>query len=355
MNEGKKSIKSIYSAGLLKSKASQLLRPLAFDFWLISGIALIAIASGLICLGDPSLFPLILFLDIWLLGYHHVVSTYTRLCFDTVSLEKHKFLVFYLPFIVAIPCVLLFYYFGSWLLASIYLYWQWFHYSRQSYGLSRIYARKSKAISDYHEKLNTYSLYGVAFLGIVNRSWQAPEHFLGLELLVIPVSLFFLKFVGAVVSIIFVLWLHSQWKQYTEGVLSKPRLLYLLSHHLIFLVSYILISDINVGWLVVNIWHNAQYILIVWLFNTNRFKDGVVADKKFLSTISQSEKWFSYFLICFVISTVLYLGLKEVTSDYSSSVPAAIIAYSIINFHHYIVDGIIWKVRRKEVRMNLIS
>jgi hypothetical protein len=30
-----------------------------------------------------------------------------------------------------------------------------------------------------------------------------------------------------------------------------------------------------------------------------------------------------------------------------------LIVYQTINFHHYIVDGIIWKVRKPRVRENL--
>ena len=57
--------------------------------------------------------------------------------------------------------------------------------------------------------------------------------------------------------------------------------------------------QLNHGWLVLNIWHNAQYILTVWLFNNNRFKEGMA-----------------------------------------------------INFHYYVVDAVIWKVRRKPVQQN---
>ena len=32
---------------------------------------------------------------------------------------------------------------GVWILPTVYLYWQWFNYTRQSYGVERIYRRKA--------------------------------------------------------------------------------------------------------------------------------------------------------------------------------------------------------------------
>jgi hypothetical protein len=41
---------------------------------------------------DARLYPILLLADLWLLGYHHVVATYTRLAFDTQSLRRNRFL-----------------------------------------------------------------------------------------------------------------------------------------------------------------------------------------------------------------------------------------------------------------------
>ena len=39
------------------------------------------LAAALVVTADPRLYPLLLVADLWLLGYHHVVATYTRLAF----------------------------------------------------------------------------------------------------------------------------------------------------------------------------------------------------------------------------------------------------------------------------------
>ena len=69
------------------------LRSPPFDLTLIVGVAVLALASGAVVVAKPSLFPLILFLDLWFLGYQHVIATFTRLSFDTDSFRQNKFLV----------------------------------------------------------------------------------------------------------------------------------------------------------------------------------------------------------------------------------------------------------------------
>ena len=76
------------------------LRDRSFDLKFIVGIAALALLSGWVVVREPSLFPMILLADVWLLGYHHVVSTYTRLCFDLESFRTYRFLILWLPLLV---------------------------------------------------------------------------------------------------------------------------------------------------------------------------------------------------------------------------------------------------------------
>jgi hypothetical protein len=49
-----------------------------------------------------------------------------------------------------------------------------------------------------------------------------------------------------------------------------------------------------------------------------------------------------YWAIVGTLSTVLLAGLS-----------ATIVIYQIVNFHHYIVDSVIWKVRKPSIRQIL--
>ena len=123
--------------------------------------------------------------------------------------------------------------------------------------------------------------------------------------------------------------------------------LYMLSHVVIFVVGYVLIQDVTAGWLVANVWHNAQYILFVWLFNNRRFEGRSDPQARFLSLISQRRNLFLYVGVCLAISTMVYTAIATSLPYLQlSALAAAAIAYQTINFHHYIVDAVIWRSRK---------
>lgn len=346
------------------------MRALWFDGWLVIGCAALALASGYLARAFPNdadVFAAILFADMWLLGSHHVVATYTRLCFDKESFKEHRFFVLGLPWLVFTGIILAMWFTGGRLIIStIYLYWQWFHYTRQSYGISRIYGRKAP-LSDFDEKLQTWVIYSVPLWGILfisHRHASVPaERFLGSPYWTFPVPNFLLWGAGIVAAAVTGLWLIRALGRYVDRTLSILPTLYLISHVIIFFVGYYVLGrmHINLGWLVINVWHNAQYILIVWLYNNNRFKEKMDPNARFLSYISQEKFLWLYFAVCLGITGVFY-GIVEffsstVAPNYLPNLITdggwAVVLYQGLNFHHYIVDGYIWKVRKKKTAERL--
>lgn len=330
------------------------LRGPRFDIGFIVGTTAVAVASGAIVLMDSRYFTAILMLDIWLLGYHHVIATYTRLCFDRESTREHKFLIFWLPFLVLGATLALAMGFGLWVLGSVYLYWQWFHYTRQSWGVSQVYRRKSGGQASDDETLTKVMFYLLPLWGILYRSWQAPDKFLGLEIRVIPVPGWLVDVVAVAAIASVALWVLIRARAFLRGDGPVAHTLYIASHVTIFTIGYLIIEDVTYGWLVINIWHNAQYIMFVWLFNTNRFRGGTDAKALFLSTISQSKNWWWYFVVCLALSTLVYGSFSAAGPELLSlGLPSLIILYQTINFHHYIVDSLIWKVRKAPMQKTL--
>ncbi len=330
------------------------LRSEPFDLTLILGVAALALLSGWAFVNDPRLFPKILMIDLWFLGFQHVVATYTRLVFDVDSFRENKFLVVWLPIIVAGCTVAAVYAVGPWILATTYLYWQWFHYMRQSYGISRIYQRKAKLAGPFNDYLEYAVIYLPATWGILYRSYQATPYFLGLELRVVPVPAWVVQAAALLTLAALAVWAATKIKALLEHRLDVAHTLFQATHVLVFWTAYLGIKDINFGWLVINIWHNAQYVIFVWMYNNNRFKNGVDARHKFLSTISQTKNAFWYFLICVLLSTFIYKSIDRVLSYFTiSTLTWAVIVYQVINFHHYVVDGVVWKIRQKPVQKTL--
>ncbi|MFO1094366.1 MAG: hypothetical protein U0992_13840 [Planctomycetaceae bacterium] len=324
------------------------LRNSGFDMNFIGVSACVAMLAGLTSLHVPAMFRTLLFLDLWLLGYHHVVSTFTRLVFDRQSLKENRFLVVELPLIVAAGTLAAVLICGKWVLATTYLYWQWFHYVRQSYGIERAYRRKAAAIAEIDDYTTTRALSLVAIFGIVYRSWQQQPKYLGMDIRYLPVPEVVVWIVGGLTAAAVAWWAMQCVRAAWQGRLAPAHCLYMASHFAVFLVGYVLIPDITAGWLVLNVWHNIQYIMFVWWFNNNRFKDEVDPNAKFISTLSQSKHVIAYVLFCLGVSTAIYLIVHQTTTSYmeNSLIPAAVTAMMVINFHHYVVDGIIWKRKK---------
>lgn len=325
------------------------LRRPAFDVNFIIGITALALVSGWVVVEVPALFMPILLADLWLLGYHHVIATYTRLCFDRESFRAHRFLAVGLPPIVIAGVLLLAVTVGLWAVATLYLYWQWFHYTRQSWGVAQVYRRKAGGLADENPAVAKVVFYLLPLWGILHRSYQDPGTFLSMELKVIPVPEFAVDLVGAAALVALGWWLLVRAYMWWNGRLPLAHTLYMLSHFAIFYVGYIVIDDINYGWLVLNVWHNAQYIVFVWMYNANRFKSGVDPKAKLLSTMSQERNLWLYLVVCLGITTVLYTALETTIV----ALPVFVLIYQAINFHHYVVDGVIWKVRRKSLQRTL--
>jgi hypothetical protein len=333
-------------AGWLRSKR--------FDWTFVQGIAALALLSGLAALIRPELLPAIIAVDMWFLGYHHVIATFTRLSFDRGSLREYRFFVFVLPFIVFAATFALASLFGMWAIATTYLYWQWFHYTRQSWGISQIYRAKSGGLVSDSLLWSRLCLYLVPAWGILYRSFQEPETFLFSPVRVIPVPELLVNAAGAAAIATMIVWGYQRFRAWREGRLATAHTWYMLSHFAIFIVGYVLIEDITTGWLVINVWHNAQYVLFVWFFNANRFRNGTEPKVRFLSTLSQRGNVVKYFFVCLAISTGVYLSAYMITKDrLIAGIPLTILVYQSINFHHYIVDSFIWKIRKTPLRKTL--
>jgi len=326
----------------------------SFDAFFILGVFSLAMVAGFTADYFPEVAQIIIILNIWLIGYHHVISTYTRLCFDKYSYNQSKTLMFGGLALVVLIVFMLSQYIGIWVLLSIYLYAQWFHYSRQSWGIARAYERNAgDNIIEDRGFITQVAFYSFPTWGILYRSWQAPDSFLGIQLRVIPVSYELVFIVGSISILFLFLWIIKMVRLWWNGQLPVAYVAFMLSHFAVFYFGYIGLENIDSGWLVINLWHSLQYILFVWLFN-NRTYNGKEArnGEKFISMISQNSKAWFYFGFCLLVTFLIY-GLVSIFIDISldsgwmnlSALAITVIVYQTINFHHYFVDAFIWRAK----------
>lgn len=215
------------------------IRGTVYDSILIFGVAMLALVSGAAVVADPDLFLPILIADLWLLGYHHVVATFTRLAFDRKSFQEHKFLVTKLPILVLLCTAGLGAGLGLWVLTSTYLYWQWFHYTRQSWGIAEVYRRKSGGVVREDGRLIKAAFYLIPLWGILYRSAQQPDTFLGAEVKVIPVPWLVVDVVGAIALGVFAVWAVRRAADLMRGQGALAHTAYMASHFVIFRKSVV--------------------------------------------------------------------------------------------------------------------
>ena len=91
----------------------------------------------------------------------------------------------------------------------------------------------------------------------------------------------------------------------------------------------------------------------MWWVNTNHFKGGIDQKARFLSYLSQPKHWWLYFGVCLALSTVLYKGLSVFEDPLIGVGLPLLVFYQTLNFHHYIVDSRIWKVRQPALQKTL--
>jgi hypothetical protein len=323
------------------------IRSREFDATLLAAPIVAGLLAALLVTADPRLYPILLVADLWLLGYHHVVATYTRLAFDTQSLRRNRVLAVDLLVVVTLVTLGIAVMAGAWVIATAFLYLQWFHYMRQGYGIARMYYRATPDGQLGSRDLPTdLAIYLVPMYGIAARSSTMGDRFLGLPVkpLVLPEAIVMLLGVAAAAAVI--AWIARTMRAALAETLDLQYAAFTVSHIVIFLVAYIFVDDVNTGWLAINVWHNFQYVLVVWMSNAKRYAGGIDPSARFLSRLSQPGRVMMYFACCLAIATLIYAALDRLTVLVLGGGMAVTIGiYMGINFHHYIVDALIWKRR----------
>jgi hypothetical protein len=317
-----------------------------FDSTLLAAPILAGLATALVVTTDPRLYPFLLVADLWLLGYHHVVATYTRLAFDTQSLRRNRVLAVDLLIAVTLLTIGVAMTAGAWVIASAFLYLQWFHYMRQGRGIARMYyqATPDGQRPGSRDLAADFVIYLVPIYGIAERTSMMGDTFLGLPVKVVVLPESVVMLLGILATAAVLTWAVKSMRAAMNETLDLPYTAFIVSHIGIFLVAYTLVGDVNAGWLAINVWHNLQYVLVVWMSNAKRYEAGIDPSARFLSRLSQPGRVTMYFACCLAITTIVCALLDQFTVlALGRGLAITLGVYMAISFHHYIVDALIWK------------
>ena len=158
------------------------LRNRGFDRWFIFGIPAVALTSLLVVLVWPRTFYTVLTLDLWLLGYHHVIATYTRIGLDSESRSRYWALMVLLPVVMICIVFAIGLTAGPGFLTTIYFYWLWFHYVRQSEGVSKAYAARGGIREAADRPLHRLSFYLLPTASLLQLASAGDSRLLGIEI-----------------------------------------------------------------------------------------------------------------------------------------------------------------------------
>jgi hypothetical protein len=236
-------------------------------------------------------------------------------------------------------------------LLALYFVLQTFHVARQSYGIARRHDRRRQV----PWRILPYGLvYLFPVWGYLHRSAQAPSSFLGYPLWLPPVAPAVASAAGIVAVAGALCWAVCLWngrraRQPEEGPFDS----FVLSHLVIAWVGYVWIDDITVGWLVVNVWHNIQYLVFVYRQRGSGVMKGAGSDASNASSargkslVDMLRRPVTFFLACALCGAALYVGASRVGESLLwLGLPTLLIAHFTLNMHHYLADGLIWKRRR---------
>lgn len=319
------------------------LRSARFDAVLVFGVLAVALVMGGIAAARPALFPVVLALDVWLFAYPHVTSTYTRIAFDRESARRHWFLLLGLPPLVLAATSLVGWRWGAGGLFTVYFIGQTYHYTRQSFGIARAYRRVGDAPAR-PDWLSDAVVYAFPAWGLLHRGQQGHSEFYDNPLFLPRVPSLVAHAAGALACALFVFWAAREIQKLRRGERRVGHASFVVTHVFITSLAYVLVPQITAGWLFVNIWHNAQYLLFVWAFNARRFEGKRDAQKRLLSHLCQPRNAWLYAVVCVGVGAGLYALLGELGERVAiAALPVVLVLHLSVNFHHYLVDGVIWK------------
>jgi hypothetical protein len=325
------------------------LRGREFDTALIFGLTGLALSAGVVVTIAPASLALMLIADNWVLGFPHLMSTFARIAPDRESLKRHRFLVFGLPVIVLAATTALALGIGIAIVATIYFYWQWYHTMRQSWGVAQLYRRKAGGAVRENPLFAEAMFALVPVWGLLHRLTTAPTHFLypSLPIVVPHVPVALANGVGAIACAGLAWWAICRVREAIQAELALTYTLFSASHYLIFIVGYIVMDDVSGGWIVTNIWHTSQYLMLVWMFNENVVAKG--APKGWFWSLTRGNRAPLYFAACLLSALAIYIPIGSPMLWGSGGIVFALIASQTLNFNHFITDAIIWRSRRKPV------
>ena len=293
-------------------------------------------------------------------NYPHYMATVYRAYRRSEDFEKYRVFTVHMTALVVLALILA--HFWARLLPwifTIYLTWSPWHYSGQNYGLFMMFARRAGANP---EKSVRRALYGafvlsylILFLGFhtgpsadpLFLSLGIPALLSGWEQIILGIAFLALSAYG-----LSRLARDSGWRALTPSLtLFSSQFLWFLLPSALSLIRGIEVPQSRYSTGVLAVMHSAQYL---WI--TSYYARREAADEE---SANQSQRWrpLVYFSVLIVGGIALFvpgpwLASRALHHDFTTSF---LIFTALVNIHHFILDGAIWKLRDGRIAAVLLN
>jgi len=269
--------------------------------------------------------------------------------------------------------------------------WAYWHVTRQHYGVLRLYHRKNAEWGTLDAKIDSWLLYGGLLIPLVALIVRHPDArgriFLDNAVPWLPSMAEGQSYLGyvadlrwehgvilativALVILLSVFFLRQVQRIVTGDKIALPKLMFLAAvlplHIYICYSDQILLTGLLTFTVIITIYHDIQYLAIVWYYNQNRYKphEDKEAPRKFGIAASLSKNpalWIGFGILCFAIP-VWGLGCAIGRMDERLAMcyngpdwgqqlilgDTTWIAFFVIltfgfQMHHYVLDQYIWR------------
>jgi len=292
-------------------------------------------------------------------NYPHYMATIYRAYHRAEDFEKYRVFTVHITGLVLLTLILSHFWFRllPWIF-TIYLTWSPWHYSGQNYGLFMMFARRAGANPDKSTRQALYSAfvasYLILFLGFHTGASNDPLFLsLGIPALVSRWEQVLLGAAFLVLSIYGLSRLAREtgWRRLIPSLtLFSSQFLWFLLPAAISLIKGLEIPQNRYSTGVLAVMHSAQYL---WITSYYARREAGEPEGK------QARGWrpLAYFGVLILGGIALFvpgpwLASRAFHHDYTASF---LIFGSLVNIHHFILDGAIWKLRDGRIAALLLN
>lgn len=300
------------------------------------------------------------------INHPHFAATNYRLYHNRENIMQYPITALVIPWIILAVVIGSFYSpkFIAPIFYKVFMYWSPYHFSGQTLGVTLIYARRAGFFVGKWERFTLSNVIYSSFLYMTARGdmitaatdivlpamSDVDQYRLGLPIWVSQVIL-----VWMIVNAVGFTCLVIKWCQEQKRMLPPIVLLPLVTQ----LIWFIPGAFVKSFYLFVPMFHSLQYLLIAWSLQLKEKMDVEKITPSVGYVVKETARWGLINLILggilfWAIPTGLYYIFRNDLGWNFSDVFVLAIIGAGVQVHHFFVDGVIWKLKKKTVSSPLM-